>query len=418
MTDFEDYPSVAVASSSPASASGFEDLETIIPREELAALTPNLTNLTKEQTSILLRVLNALNESSPSRQQHNMCDVGFRDTYKMVHGYLALVICVLGVIANILNMIIFTRREMINSTNTLLTGLAVADFLVLLEYTAFAASYIRGHNALLHSHAHTCYILFHAHFAQVLHTVAICLTVTLAVWRYIAICKPHLNLVLCTLPRAKIVVVAAYVASPLLSIPNAFMYTINHVKEKSSNTTLYYVDFSEQAKARGGLLHTITFWCYSVVIKLLPCLLLSVLIFHIIRAMYVAKRRKETLINLSSPSLENERKIPRVEKLTEKTTRMLLTVLLMFLATELPQGILALLSGIYGRTFFRKCYLHWGEVMDLLALINSAANFILYYILSHQFRVACRGLLLKKGRPLRGSQARAAAAGDTVSTQL
>ena len=50
--------------------------------------------------------------------------------------------------------------------------------------------------------------------------------------------------------------------------------------------------------------------------------------------------------------MESDRKLPRMEKLTEKTTRMLLTVLLLFLATEMPQGVLALLSGIYGGSFF------------------------------------------------------------------
>lgn len=31
------------------------------------------------------------------------------------------------------------------------------------------------------------YMLFHMHFAQVLHTISICLTLSLAIWRYIAI---------------------------------------------------------------------------------------------------------------------------------------------------------------------------------------------------------------------------------------
>lgn len=59
------------------------------------------------------------------------------------------------------------------------------------------------------------------------HTVAICLTITLAVWRYIAICKPHLNLFLCTLPRAKLAVFIAYIISPILSVPNYLVYSIH-----------------------------------------------------------------------------------------------------------------------------------------------------------------------------------------------
>ncbi|GLG93091.1 Uncharacterized protein GBIM_00583 [Gryllus bimaculatus] len=71
---------------------------------------------------------------------------------------------------------------------------------------------------------------------------------------------------------------------------------------------------------------------------------------------------------------------------TDRTTRMLLAVLLLFLATELPQGLLGLLSGLHGRTFFEQCYSRLGELMDFLALLNSGINFILYCSMSRQFR--------------------------------
>ena len=65
---------------------------------------------------------------------------------------------------------------------------------------------------------------------------------------------------------------------------------------------------------------------------------------------------------------------------------MLVAVLLLFLITEIPQGILGLLSGVLGDCFFRNCYHNFGEVMDILALINGAINFILYCSMSRQFR--------------------------------
>jgi hypothetical protein len=74
------------------------------------------------------------------------------------------------------------------------------------------------------------------------------------------------------------------------------------------------------------------------------------------------------------------------ERQTDRTTRMLLAVLLLFLLTEFPQGILGLLSVWFGDNFFKNCYQKLGEVMDILALINSAINFILYCAMSRQFR--------------------------------
>ena len=70
----------------------------------------------------------------------------------------------------------------------------------------------------------------------------------------------------------------------------------------------------------------------------------------------------------------------------DRTTRMLLAVLFLFLLTEFPQGILALLSGILGDDFFNNCYRQLNELMDILALINGAINFILYCVMSSQFR--------------------------------
>ena len=56
--------------------------------------------------------------------------------------------------------------------------------------------------------------------------------------------------------------------------------------------------------------------------------------------------------NPSSNESDSSRKIPQMEKLTDKTTRMLLSVLLLFLVVELPQGVLTLLSAIHGKNFF------------------------------------------------------------------
>lgn len=46
---------------------------------------------------------------------------------------------------------------------------------------------------------------------------------------------------------------------------------------------------------------------------------------------------------------------------TDRTTRMLLAVLLLFLTTEFPQGILGLLSALLGYNFFTQCYLKLGK---------------------------------------------------------
>jgi hypothetical protein len=76
----------------------------------------------------------------------------------------------------------------------------------------------------------------------------------------------------------------------------------------------------------------------------------------------------------------------RTEHRADRTTGMLVAVLLLFLITEIPQGVLGLLSALLGDCFFRSCYHSLGEIMDIFALFNGSVNFILYCSMSRQFR--------------------------------
>ncbi|XP_011505952.1 PREDICTED: FMRFamide receptor-like [Ceratosolen solmsi marchali] len=354
----------------------------------------------------------------------------FHTRYASIHGWASLLVCVFGSIANGLNIAVLTRREMSSPTNAILTGLAVADMLVMIEYMPYAV-----HSYLYHrpkretyTYAWTVFVLFHSNFAQVFHTISIWLTVTLAVWRYIAVAHPQKNREWCSYKRTIVAIVAAYVVCPLICFP---LYVTTQVTSKNvtldandrqinigmdaNNATLYYVALTESAQ--NGL-KEMNFWMYSVVIKLLPCLALTILSLRLILALIEAKKRRKKLtsttmlkveesINLAE-SKKRRRKASRImdnERQTDRTTKMLLAVLLLFLLTEFPQGTLGLLSVVLGPNFFNTCYVKLGEAMDILALINSAINFILYCAMSRQFRMTfnqlfCRSKLLNRWLPV------------------
>ena len=59
--------------------------------------------------------------------------------YEPVHGYLAVTVCVLGTFFNMMNILVLTHKDMrTNPINLLLTGIAVADMMVMVEYIPFA----------------------------------------------------------------------------------------------------------------------------------------------------------------------------------------------------------------------------------------------------------------------------------------
>lgn len=310
----------------------------------------------------------------------------FRNCYSEVHGYLSLIVCTFGIIANILNIIVLTRKHMISPTNAILTGLAVADMFVMMSYMPFAF-----HNYILinqpdhvkFSYHWAVYALFHAHFSVVCHTISIWLTVILAVWRFLAVSFPANSKSWCNMPRAKIAIISTYVNCAIFCLPVYLTFTINS-KEDGSHV-LYKVDFSSIAKKNDGLLEKFNFWIFSVLTKLIPCIALTGLSIGLIRVLYEANRRKQKLKN----RIESE-------NACDRTTKMLLAVLLLFLITEFPSGILALLNGILGQDFFDHVYNNFGEVIDILALINSSVNFILYCSMSRQFRETFANLFTPK----------------------
>lgn len=120
------------------------------------------------------------------------CDNAIRDLatqYKNYHGYAALMVCSFGTFTNMLNIIVLTRKDTkVAPINRILTGLATADMLVMLEYVPFAIyKYLVLPQRRIFPYGWAVFVLFHMHFTQLLHTISIALTLTLAVWRYIAI---------------------------------------------------------------------------------------------------------------------------------------------------------------------------------------------------------------------------------------
>ena len=142
--------------------------------------------------------------------------------------------------------------------------------------------------------------------------------------------------------------------------------------------------------------------------KLGPCILLTYLSLTLIQALIEVDKRKARLQNRSGisqdePSSNMLTSTANQTRLTttnnhhqashqhhghrsDRTNQMLLAILLLFLLTEFPSGILGLLSGILGEEFFSMVYSPLGEVLDILALVNSSINFILYCTTSSIFR--------------------------------
>ncbi|KAG0719824.1 Sex peptide receptor [Chionoecetes opilio] len=230
-----------------------------------------------------------LEKAQPETQQ--FCQFGFKEAYRGWHYRLALSVAVTGVATNLLNMVTLTRPSMATPTNLLLLGLTVADLMVVTEYIPYAASMLVGGGRLVEAREYALYIITHAHLSQ----IAIWLTVSLALWRWVVVCRPHAAVTLCTTPRARRLLLAVYLACPLVSVPTFFLYTVKEITISDGDSSkIYIVDMSSNK-----LLKEMTLLVYSVAVKLVPCLLITLLIPTIIHGMWVAKRRRQRLMKRS-----------------------------------------------------------------------------------------------------------------------
>ncbi|XP_050310205.1 G-protein coupled receptor dmsr-1-like [Anthonomus grandis grandis] len=345
------------------------------------------------------------------------CDLtDFSKKYELIHGPLSFSVCIFGSVANVLNISVLTTKEMRWPTNLILTGLAIADLLVMLEYIPFTIHRylnVEGKKYIdNYSYNWASFTIFHALFSQVFHFVSCCLTVILAIWRYMAITSHHSSRIWCDIRRTFLTIVITYLCCPVVCTPLflslkivPYNQTCDHngrilnKKDLLNHTdiakkTIYVIDYvSEDYKY-------MSFWVYGVVIKLVPCILLTHLSRKLIGVLLETKRRRKTLLS-SNLAMEDVLEVkPFLQKKLEKyrqadrTSGMLVAILMLFLITEFPQAIMGLLMATKGQQFEKECYRPLGDLMDILALTNSGINFILYCTMSRQFRITFKEIFL------------------------
>ncbi|ELT99172.1 hypothetical protein CAPTEDRAFT_142791 [Capitella teleta] len=313
--------------------------------------------------------------------------VEFSKEYANIHGPIAVVVCAWGVIANLVNIVVLTRKNMQSSTNLILTWLAVADLLTMASYLPVSIHFYIMRDPQLEfpstrSIGWIGLMLFHINFTVVCHTIAIWLTIILAIFRYLYICYPIQGASLCSMLRAKIAILCVYLCTAVVCIPNYLLNAVKHDTSRCTNNVTTpacsHYEF-KNSKLAEPFLNNFNYWIQAGLIKLIPCALLTILTILLIFAMHAANKRR---MALKSQGKKDESDRAREHN---RTTAMLLAIVALFLLTELPQGVLTLCS-IFIETFFDDVYWPLGDLLDIMALLNNSINFVLYCTMSRQFR--------------------------------
>ncbi|KAK6178911.1 hypothetical protein SNE40_011392 [Patella caerulea] len=287
-----------------------------------------------------------------------------------LNGIFTTIVITLGLIGNLLTVIVLTRRTMHTSTNFFLTALAIWDSIVLLS--TFVLICLGTLSTYFKSAAFPYIVIIVYPIALAAQTSTIWLTVSFTVERYIAVCHPLKAASMCTIARARLVIIGISAISLIYNIPRWFDYQIIDYKYGPTNETCVIVDQTEFGKS--PLYHKIYFgWLYFLVMCVIPLCSLAVL---------------NTLLIIAVKHSQQQRIDMNVRQSRENNvTIMLVSVVIVFMMCQVPALIYNMAYAIdieATRSMFGWKIL--SSIRNFLVTFNSAINFMLYCALGQKFR--------------------------------
>ena len=279
--------------------------------------------------------------------------------------------CLLGLAGNTLSIVILQQDRGNKVANLLLQALAVADNALLI--TSFLMlSVIWG--SLEFFNAQDAFMTLHPYFlvyvqpiGYMTKTSAIGMTVLLAINRYVVIKKPLEASHTCTMCRARLQIVAVLLFSIVCNIPRFFQHRL--VRKKDG-----VVAFEESGIGKGSVFHIIyTNVFYTTLVIILPLILLIFMNVSLIRELKkVRHQRKQMNVHVPQPSDQN-------------ITLVMCIIIVIFIACHTPDRILQGTKSFLGNNWWtHSCYL--SAICNLLIVINSSINFLVYYFVRKRFR--------------------------------
>ncbi|GFO13940.1 B1 bradykinin receptor [Plakobranchus ocellatus] len=299
----------------------------------------------------------------------------FHQHFLYFHGYASIIVSVFGIVTNMVNITVLLAKDMRTPTNYLLACLAVSDILTMIPYIPLAVHFYCPPvdpytNPEMFSYHWAVFLLVNTKLTTTTHNISIWIAVTLAGFRFTQIrssCPRGPLAAQLRFRQVRLAAVLVYLLSILIMIPNYMSQEIAIIH----NTTAYGIKDSQLGTSGADPTALINILTIAIFAKIVPCLLIILFSGSLIHHMSVKMSQRRRRLSAGRQQVN--------------TTRMLLVVLILFLIVELPQGILLLFSA-FMENFHTDFYYYLGEMLDFMALLNNAVNFILYCIMSQQFR--------------------------------
>lgn len=314
-------------------------------------------------------------------------------------GYAMPALLVITIIANTFVVVVLAQRHMRTPTNIVLLGMAICDMMTLLIPSPwFFYIYTLGNYATVLGPSATCYAYnsMNEVIPNAFHTASVWLTLVLAGQRYFYVCHPTIAVTWCTVPRVlRTVCWVAFVA-------------FAHQLPRFFDTVFVDVNFWWHGEAHWGcqmmvakwVTHIVTakvyfifYYAFKVIfVNIGPCTVLVVLNILLFRALKRAQEKRAKLLK------ENRKSECKKLRDSNCTTMMLIVVVTVFLAVEIPLAVTIVLHVLIN-AFRVQLVSYYVLNITLLftnffLMLSYPVNFAIYCGMSKQFRKTFKDLFI------------------------
>lgn len=308
--------------------------------------------------------------------------------YKVVSILSVMLICGIGIVGNVMViLVVLTTKHMRTPTNCYLVSLAVADLMVLTAAglpnitESLFGQWVYGYAGCLSI----------TYFQYLGINASSCSITAFTIERYIAICHPIKAQFLCTLSRAKKIIVFVWVFTSLYCVmwfylsdtkeivyENVILTSCAYKVSRNMYLPIYFTDFA--------LFYVVPLLLATVLYGLIA----RILILNPLPSDPMESRRnwkKES--SLGNKSVNSRSSSSTTAASRRQVTKMLAVVVILFALLWMPYRTLVVVN-----SFLKEAYLDtWFLLFCRLCIyMNSAINPIIYNAMSQKFRAAFQKL--------------------------